>query len=84
MKKIVFVLLVGAVSLFACNSDYDCGYGEKCVKKYYSYQGQCMKSNSDKDMNSIWGGGYNNNQHSTSCPIGYSYDYSYNKCIRYY
>lgn len=47
MKRFLVAFAVLAVSAghsFACNNDYDCGYGNKCVKdsRNYSLSGICV------------------------------------------
>jgi hypothetical protein len=38
------LILVVSSAIASCNSDYDCGYGNKCVKAQYNLRGTCMKS----------------------------------------
>ncbi|MDO9181311.1 MAG: hypothetical protein Q7U04_02830 [Bacteriovorax sp.] len=72
----------------SCNSDYDCGYGNKCVKPAgsYSYSGSCVTPTDEYgqlDYNSSyngWGSGYGAKevtscQFNTDCGIGF-------KCLK--
>lgn len=44
MKKIVFLSVLITIYVNACSSNYDCGYGNSCVKKRFSSNGICMKN----------------------------------------
>lgn len=89
MLRIFFILnLIFFESALACNSDYDCGYGNHCVKPAGSHglSGNCVimtDKNGIKDYNADknWGtGGYgaktvDSCQWNTDCSIGY-------KCLK--
>lgn len=44
MKYVVLFLALISVPVFACNTDYECGYGNRCVKPWGTInQGQCVR-----------------------------------------
>lgn len=85
MNILRFVLLLClSNSVFACYSDYDCGYGNRCVKPAgsYSLSGSCVTitdqyGNKDYNADKNWGrGGYgaktvDSCQWNTDCNIGF-------------
>ena len=77
-------LMVFSSNAFSCNSDYDCGYGNKCVKPEgtYSYLGSCVTPTNEygqRDYNSSYNGWGSNSgpavvsscQFNTDCGIGF-------------
>lgn len=79
-----FVLgLLVLETAIACNSDYDCGYGNKCIKPQgsYSLTGTCVSptdqyGNKDYNSNRTWGKSYgpkaiSSCRFSTDCEYGY-------------
>ena len=85
MKKIIFsifMLLVPAILWAGCTSDFDCGFGQKCVKAPYSMSGQCMeevdrygtKQYNPPNTNSFGTKSEGSCRFDTDCPIGFSCD----------
>lgn len=84
MKYYILALLMSAPA-FACNSDYDCGYGKSCVKPEGSYKlkGVCVQPVNEygqKETPSNWGGSYGAQEtagcsFNTDCDIGF-------KCVK--
>lgn len=68
---------------FACRTDYDCGYGNKCIKPAgsYSLTGSCVTPTNEygqRDYNSYKGWGNNSQprevsscQFNTDCTFGF-------------
>jgi len=90
MLKIASLVLAVSISLFACNSDYDCGYGNSCIKEKYSYTGVCMK-NVDKyespkyttpKSQSILPNTSEGDCSSSDCRYGFGCDYKYKVCVK--
>jgi len=90
MKQIITLLtiLLFSNTALACMSDYDCGYGNKCIKPAgsISLSGTCITPTDqfgNRDFNSSydnWGSGYgptnvNGCSFDIDCPIGF-------KCLK--
>ena len=97
MKKIILimflvVLLSISVNTSACTSDFNCGYGEKCVKPPLKTSGECMKTvdehgtktNIPKSTKSVLPNMNTQGDCSfdTDCPIGFRCDRQYKACIK--
>jgi len=87
----ILLIMIGCVYLFACMSDFDCGFGKVCVKKPYSSNGVCMKEvdeygtpqyNSPK-LNSVMPRMDDGEcSFDTDCPIGFRCDRDYKVCVK--
>ncbi len=88
LKNLSFLFLLFPIQIFACSSDYECGYGKHCIKpsQSYSLTGTCVTITNQygvKDYNADknWGkGGFGPKkisgcQWNTDCPIG-------SKCLK--
>jgi len=92
MLKIASLILIVSVSLFACTSDFNCGYGESCVKETFSSDGICMKNVNElgtqqykaPDPKSVLPNMNTQGDCSSSsdCPMNFKYDYKYKVCVR--
>jgi hypothetical protein len=83
--KMFFIITTICISDFAiaCTNDYECGYGNRCVKPSgsYSYTGSCVTlidkyGNKDYGADSTWGSSYglktvDGCQWSSECYYGY-------------
>ena len=96
MKKIFLAVLIlfSAYSFsFACSTDFDCGMGNVCIKKFGN--GQCFKivdqygnpkgnTSSDDFMNKYYQmKKYYYCNSDQDCPRGSLCDYRYGVCVRY-
>ncbi len=86
MKALIILklLFIQTSIVFACNNDYDCGYGNRCIKPSgtYSLTGTCVEpvdqlGNHDYNSNSNWGRSstpreIDSCQFDTECGIGAS------------
>jgi len=89
MKKLVLGLGVLTSSLFGCYSNYDCNYGESCVKAPYETDGVCMKKVDEFGMetyDSSDDDSYDNENNrcdfDMDCPIGFECDEHYKVCVK--
>ncbi|MGP1449832.1 MAG: hypothetical protein ACTTJS_01735 [Wolinella sp.] len=91
MKLLALIYLFGA-SLFACQSDFECGIGLQCVKKPFETVGICMQSVNrygiqQYKMPSLDSIGPNMNingdcSFDTDCPIGFQCNKQLKVCIK--
>lgn len=66
MNKVILIFSIFfSLGAIACNSDYQCGYGNRCVKAEgdFHFDGICVQvkdeyGNKDYNSDSTWGGGY--------------------------
>lgn len=73
-----------------CTSDFDCGYGNTCVKERFTSGGVCMKSvdNSGRRVyntptaDSIGVRTSEGCRLNTDCPVGFSCDETYRACVK--
>lgn len=65
MKTLLLIsCAIFSTSAFSCRTDYDCGYGNRCIKPEgsYSLYGSCVTptdkyGNKDYNSNNSWGKG---------------------------
>jgi hypothetical protein len=90
MKNFLTVaFLLFAVNASACMSDYNCPYGQKCVKAPYQYHGSCMEvvnrygqRSFDYRPNGDIDSGQAECRFDTDCDIGFRCDRYYKKCFK--
>jgi len=89
--KIITILFMCIVYIFACTSDFDCSYGNSCVKKPYSSEGVCMQNVNQFGVkqyvapktNSVMPRMDNNGcSFDMDCPIGFRCDSNYKVCVK--
>jgi len=89
MKK--FILIAIFVSgLYACISDFECGFGNKCVKAPYSATGQCMgsvnqygtKQYTPPSPDSVGVQTKGSCEFDMNCPVGFRCDNKYKVCVK--
>jgi hypothetical protein len=81
-----------AATSSTCSSDYDCGFGNRCVKPNFSSQGTCMRSvneyggpSTDAPRPESVMPKFPNQQDCTTfadCPMGFHCDWSSGACVR--
>jgi len=90
MKSILLIISLSTIAM-CCSNDYQCSYGNKCVKSPYSMQGTCMEvvneygmkdysyTPSSESMNIKTKGDCD---YDTDCAIGFKCSNKYKVCIK--
>lgn len=89
--RYIMGFIFAMVMAYGCVSDFDCGFGEVCVKKPYTSNGVCMKEvdeygvqqfNSPRLDSVMPRMNDDGCDFDTDCPIGFRCDNNYKVCVK--
>ena len=86
------VMLVASSGALACASDFNCGYGQHCVKERFAARGVCMDAVDSggtrtfdgprRDSININDGSRSSCDSNYDCPIGFECNKNAGVCVR--